>query len=552
MKRFIAILMTLIMVLGLSSVGVWADEATWQEETSMPTARIYHTSEVWNGKIYVFGGSNNNSGSQILLSQTEIYDTETDSWSEGASMPTARSFPVSAMIDDKIYVIGGYIGSAYTNKVEIYDPQTDSWTTGAPMPTAKTQASAAVVGGKIYVTGGRSLSGDTKPVEIYDPQTDSWTTGAPMSTEKSTPAISVVDDKIYVFGGNSSSGTLDIVEIYDPQNDSWTTGEPLPVPTHSMRAVAYSKKIYLVGGYNVENILRVYDTMTNTWDSGIPLPRSIYNHTAHIIGSKIYVLGGSYNGYATNTVFSLNLTDNPSKVPSSLNATGGDSVVDLSWDSVSDASYYNVKRSITAGGIYTTIASTSAITYTDSDVTNEITYYYVVSAVNDEGESIDSNQASATPQATATPEYVLAVLLNVDETVQLSVTYDLADNTNLTWTSSDGAIATVDGNGKVTAISEGLTYIYATNGDGSFKEFIPVKVVLGDADEMRLAVHLTAGEKALLYLTEDPSNVTWSSMDTSIATISAEGEITAVSKGLVIIQAELDGSIYQVYVRVNA
>ena len=271
------------------------------------------------------------------------------------------------------------------------------------------------------------------------------------------------------------------------------------------------------------------------------------------VDNVIYTIGGNSSSPVA-TVESLRVASS-AQIPgatTSLTAAGGDSKADLSWDSVSDANYYNVKRSTTTGGIYTTIASTSAITYTDSDVTNEITYYYVVSAVNDEGESADSNQASATPQATATPEYVLAILLNVDETVQLSVTYDLADNTNLTWTSSDGAIAIVDGNGKVTAISEGLTYIYAENEDGNFKEFIPVKVVLGDADEMRLAVHLTAGEKALLYLTDDPSDVTWSSMDTSIATISAEGEITAVSKGLVIIQAELEGSIYQVYVRVNA
>ncbi len=555
MKRFIAILMTLIMVFGLSSVGAWADdEATWQEETPMPTASYIHASAVWNGKIYIFGGY---SGS-AYLDRTVIYNPATGDWSTGASMPTGKGDMVSATVGGKIYVIGGYNGSAAMGAVEIYDPTTNTWTTGKEMPTAKHSARAAVVDDKIYVIGGRSPGNNgMNLVEIYDTKTDSWSMGTPMPTGRGYSASAVVDGKIYILGGVNSAN-VDKVEIYDPNSDNWISGASMLKARRGIGAVSYNNKIYIVGGHNdssFDSSVEIYDTLTNTWTAAKPMPVACKDGTTNLVGNKIYVIGGYNSSGARNTVYSLTLEDllsNQPEAPSSLTATGGDSVVDLSWDSVSDASYYNVKRSITAGGIYTTIASTSAITYTDSNVTNDTTYHYVVSAVNDEGESADSNQASATPQATVTPEYVLAVLLNVDETVQLSVTYDLSDNTNLTWTSSDGAIATVDGNGKVTAISEGLTYIYAESEDGSFKEFIPVKIVLGDADEMRLAVHLTSGEKALLYLTEDPSNVTWSSMDTSIATISTEGEITAVSKGLVIIQAELDGSIYQVYVRVNA
>ena len=556
MKRFIAILMTLIMVLGLSSVGVWADEATWQEETPLQEIRNNYTCQSWNNKIYVFGGDSLSKGE---LNSTEIYDPVEKTWSWGAPMPTSRYYPTSAVVGDKIYVIGGLDhASTFYDTVEIYDPKNDSWTTGAPMPIAKYAMSAAVVDDKIYILGGGIKGvGQSSTVEIYDTKTNSWSTGTSMPRARSFGCANVINKKIYLIGGNMKNYTIEEVDIYNPETDTWTTGTSIPTPRISLAAVPYNKKIYTIGGVARSvnsNVVEIYNTETDNWELGPVMPTGRAYMDAAIIRNKVFVISGYSGSSRSNKVTSLTLEsiDELPSQPLDLTATGGDSVVDLSWDSVSDASYYNVKRSITTGGIYTTIASTSAITYTDSDVTNEITYYYVVSAVNDEGESADSNQASATPQATATPEYILAVLLNVDETVQLSVTYDLADNTNLTWTSSDGAIAIVDGNGKVTAISEGLTYIYAENEDGSFKEFIPVKVVLGDADEMRLAVHLTSGEKALLYLTEDPSNVTWSSMDTSIATISAEGEITAISKGLVIIQAELDGSVYQVYVRVNA
>lgn len=148
------------------------------------------------------------------------------------------------------------------------------------------------------------------------------------------------------------------------------------------------------------------------------------------------------------------------------------------------------------------------------------------------------------------PSAKLSVLLNEGENVQLSISYNLANNTNYIWTSTNEAVATVDSNGKVTAIAEGTADIYAQNADGTFKEYIPVKVT-ALADELRLAVHLKAGEKAKLYLSDDASKVTWSSMDNSIATISTDGQITGVKKGLAIVQATLDGQTYQIYVRVN-
>ena len=145
----------------------------------------------------------------------------------------------------------------------------------------------------------------------------------------------------------------------------------------------------------------------------------------------------------------------------------------------------------------------------------------------------------------------LSVLLNVDENVQLSTSYDLDNNKNFTWASTNESVATVDSNGKVTAVGVGDADIYAQNEDGTFKEYIPVRVVEGIADELRLAVHLKSGEKAKLYLTDDPSQVTWNSMDDSTVTVSADGQVTGVKKGLAIVQAELDGQKYQIYVRVN-
>ncbi|PYG90128.1 hypothetical protein LY28_00008 [Ruminiclostridium sufflavum DSM 19573] len=86
--------------------------------------------------------------------------------------------------------------------------------------------------------------------------------------------------------------------------------------------------------------------------------------------------------------------------PTNLAAVPGNAKVDLSWTATTTTgtAIYNVKRATTAGGPYTTIASNvTETTYTDTAVTNGTTYYYVVSAVIDEVESPNSNEASAMP-----------------------------------------------------------------------------------------------------------------------------------------------------------
>ncbi len=83
--------------------------------------------------------------------------------------------------------------------------------------------------------------------------------------------------------------------------------------------------------------------------------------------------------------------------PTGLAATPGDTQVVLTWTAVSGATTYNVKRSTTTGGPYTTVGSPSAANFTDTGRTNGTTYYYVVSAVNTYGESANSVEKSATP-----------------------------------------------------------------------------------------------------------------------------------------------------------
>ncbi|WP_432408303.1 fibronectin type III domain-containing protein [Wukongibacter sp. M2B1] len=97
--------------------------------------------------------------------------------------------------------------------------------------------------------------------------------------------------------------------------------------------------------------------------------------------------------------------------PENLKTAAGDEEVGLSWDEVEDVDSYIIKRSETEGGPYTIIEEDiTGTSYTDRDVENGTTYYYVVSAVIDGDESDDSNEASATPEGSSSGSGDKAIL----------------------------------------------------------------------------------------------------------------------------------------------
>jgi len=99
---------------------------------------------------------------------------------------------------------------------------------------------------------------------------------------------------------------------------------------------------------------------------------------------------------------------NPPAAPSGLTATPGNQQVKLTWNASTTASSYNVKRATTSGGPYTQVANTTVTTDTDGSLTNGTTYYYVVSAVDANGESVNSAEAKGTPVG-APPDVTITI-----------------------------------------------------------------------------------------------------------------------------------------------
>ena len=143
------------------------------------------------------------------------------------------------------------------------------------------------------------------------------------------------------------------------------------------------------------------------------------------------------------------------------------------------------------------------------------------------------------------------------QTLSATVKPDNATDKTVTWSSSNTAVATVDG-GKVTAVAPGTATITAKAGDKTAtcavtveKKVVPVTSVSLD----RTTLTMTEGDTQTLTATVKPDNatdktVTWSSSNTAVATVDG-GKVTAVAPGTATITAKAGDKTATCAVTVN-
>jgi CxxC motif-containing protein (DUF1111 family) len=127
-----------------------------------------------------------------------------------------------------------------------------------------------------------------------------------------------------------------------------------------------------------------------------------YDDAAVANGTTYFYEVSSTNnaGESTNSAEASATPNSPPGAPTGLIAAAGTNQVSLAWTGSAGAASYNVKRSITSGSGYSTIATTTdpTVNYKDTNAIKFTEYFYVVSAVNADGESVNSSpEASATP-----------------------------------------------------------------------------------------------------------------------------------------------------------
>jgi N-acetylneuraminic acid mutarotase len=177
----------------------------WATKAPMPTARFDAAEGAIGGRFYVVGGAPCDHLGCPPFATLEVYDPATDTWTTKAPMPTARLRAGAAVINGKLYVAGGStdqssgIGSA---ALEVYDPASDTWVTKAPMPNGRMKIGVGELDGILYaVSGWADQFNLVSTVEAYDPSSDTWTAVAPIPTARLSTQPQGINGVLYVAGG---------------------------------------------------------------------------------------------------------------------------------------------------------------------------------------------------------------------------------------------------------------------------------------------------------------------------------------------------------------
>jgi fibronectin type 3 domain-containing protein len=153
-----------------------------------------------------------------------------------------------------------------------------------------------------------------------------------------------------------------------------------------------------VSGYNVKRSLSPGGPYTT-----LATNHGVENYTDATVTNGVtyyYIVTGYSGGRESDPSNEVETRPNTiPAVPSGVIATPGDTQIVVNWNSAARAESYIVKRGTSPGGPYTTIATITGLTYTDTGRTNGTPYYYVVSASNTIGASANSAEVTATPAA---------------------------------------------------------------------------------------------------------------------------------------------------------
>ena len=314
-RKTLALLLAILVLLFsriLAVVDVKAEENSWTTLAPMPTPRVNLDAAVVDGKIYAIGGTSNGETSN----KNQAYDPTTNTWTVKAAIPTARTSLVTVAVENKIYAIGGYPEGdpgIPTAKNEVYNPVTDTWETKAEMPTARSQMCANTVGDQIYVIGGLVMTRplyveDSNKTEAYNPATNTWVTKAEMPYAAVDVSSVVVGDEIYVLSSP--------IQIYDTLTDSWSLGSYRPIVQSDVDAVTILDEqgralIYIFGGEGEEpltysDLVRIYDPENDVWGVGSSMPTPRSGLAVEVVNNQIYVLGGVTYGEMLGLIISTN------------------------------------------------------------------------------------------------------------------------------------------------------------------------------------------------------------------------------------------------------
>jgi len=297
---------------------------TFRTADPSPIVRAEAVGGAVNGKLYVFGGFNGE-GSQDttipLQKRSDVFDPTAPAgkqWRRLKDMPFGFTHAEGLVVGNQIWFVGGYQGDhpgPGETKVLVYETTTDTWTNGPDLPEPRGAGASAVIGRTIYFTGGMDATrtkeeGTTWALNL-DNLAAGWVRKADLPNPRNHVAGAALNGYFYVIGGQHGQEERQVsqaeVDRYNPVSDTWVTVASLPSPrSHiSSSTLVYQGRILVIGGETANGQPRTtiyaYDPRTNQWSILGNLPDIRSTAVSGIVGNMLLVSTGNGPGPTTTT-----------------------------------------------------------------------------------------------------------------------------------------------------------------------------------------------------------------------------------------------------------
>jgi uncharacterized repeat protein (TIGR01451 family) len=334
-KFFSAVVMMLLAsaILGLSASIVLSSPHYvkidgWTPTTPLPQALADRNALVRGDYLYFIGGKSPSDSPVATIYSARIQaGGQLSAWNIAGQLPVAVYLHATAATETDLYVIGGWDGSK--TRAEVWRAAFGAnGTLGAfvkvgDYPTALDLHDAVIVQNRLYVVGGWTGNDPLNTVYYADLQPGglgSWVAATPLPTSLYRLSATAHNNRIYVTGGFDNRNAQSAVYYATVQADgalgSWQATTELPVGIFFHETVIHDGQLTVLGG---RGGTAEYDTVyaapinangsLGAWATQAALPESLHRFAAAPVtrnGSDfVYVIGGLHGGdYRANVYHS--------------------------------------------------------------------------------------------------------------------------------------------------------------------------------------------------------------------------------------------------------
>lgn len=235
----------------------------WSEGAAPPIELHHFQPIVYKNTIYIVGAMTGGYPRETPVPNIYSYHPKSDTWEKGPEIPEARrrGSTGNVRIGHMLYVACGIKdGHQGDHKIwmDSYNLKTGEWAILPDAPRARDHFQAAVVDQKIYLLGGRQSKAPKETfkhtisqIDVYDVESGTWETlSAKLPTERAGNMVIAHESKIFVIGGESEGqkSAHNEVEVLDTKTGVFTAYPKLQRGRHGSGLLLYKNAIYVASG----------------------------------------------------------------------------------------------------------------------------------------------------------------------------------------------------------------------------------------------------------------------------------------------------------------